>query len=72
MRSVDWVVPAYLPAGGVLAIAAMLEREPVSKREEILEWVLPRLYVPTPSRLDLCSSDNRLGCRAIGEIGTEK
>ena len=44
MRSVDWVVPAYLPAGGVLAIAAMLEREPIPKREEILEWVLPGLY----------------------------
>jgi hypothetical protein len=44
LRSVDWVVPAYLPAGGVLAIAAMLEREPIPKREEILEWVLPGLY----------------------------
>ena len=44
LRSVDWVVPAYLPAGGLSAIAAMLEREPVSKREEILEWVLPGLY----------------------------
>jgi hypothetical protein len=34
-KSVDWIVPAYLPVGGLSMIAAMLEREPVSKREEI-------------------------------------
>jgi hypothetical protein len=44
LRSVDWVLPAYLPADGILTIAAMLEQEPVSKREEFLEWVLPGLY----------------------------
>jgi hypothetical protein len=43
-KSVDWVVPAYMPVGGISTIAAMLEREPASKREEILEWVLPGLY----------------------------
>lgn len=43
-KSVDWVLPAYLPAGGLLTIAAMIEREPLSKRGEILEWVLPSLY----------------------------
>ena len=43
-RSVDWVVPAYLPAGGLLTIAAMLGCEPISKREEILECLLPGLY----------------------------
>ena len=44
LRSVDWVLPAYLPADGILKIAAMLEQEPVSKREEFLEWILPGLY----------------------------
>jgi hypothetical protein len=44
LRSVDWVLPAYLPADGILTIAAMLEQEPVSKREEFLEWALPSLY----------------------------
>ena len=44
LRSVDWVPPAYFPANGILTIAAMLEQEPVSKREEFLEWVLPSLY----------------------------
>jgi hypothetical protein len=43
-RSVDWVIPAYIPTGRLSSVAALIERAGGPDKERVLKAELPLLY----------------------------